>query len=91
MPLIGNISKTGNCFADRARFARVLWAVSCMRRTYSTLNGDKPMDELSSCKSFVDVSLLRLERTCIVLKVAGPFSLSMIFYTDLLEATIQGK
>ena len=51
-------------------FLRLLSAVSRIRRTDRTLNENRSISELSTCKDFVAVSEIKLEHQCVVLKVA---------------------
>ena len=53
--LVRNVSQTSHFYTHRACFARVLCAVSHVRRTDRTLNGNRPMNAPSTCEDFVNV------------------------------------
>ena len=51
-----NISQTGHLYLNRALFPRAFYAVSYMRGTDWTMNGNRLINEPSTGEDFVDLS-----------------------------------
>ena len=80
--LIGlhNNGKTGKFYTHHAHFPSILCVVLCMHRPDWMLNENKPINEPSACKDFMDVSQLKLKHVCNVLKSCWTFELEHIFH-----------